>query len=216
MELRPGIHSLNASRTSIVHLVMGPPVTLIDTGPPGALPRLLEALHTAGVRPAALQRIVLTHCDIDHIGNAYLLSLIADAEICAHEVEIPYITGARPFPGPAARRALELTWGRAVTRPRVDRALREGDDLDGLAVLHLPGHTPGHIGLQRDSVFFGGDILFGGRTPRPAPGFLTWNKEAARRSIARIGTLPVDLLLLGHGAPVNDGARRAAALHPYR
>ncbi len=216
MELWPGIHSLDASRVSNVYLVMGPPVTLIDTGPPGALPRILDALRKADVRPAKLERIVLTHCDIDHIGNAYSLSLIADVEICAPEIDVPYITGAQRFPGPAARRAIELTWGRVVTRPRVDRALREGDDLGGLTVLSLPGHTPGHSGLQRDSVLFGGDTLFGGRKLRPAPGFLTWNKEAARRSIARIGTLPIDLLLPGHGTPVNDGARRAAALDPYR
>jgi len=216
MELWPGIHSLDASRVSNTYLVMGPPVTLVDTGPPGALPRLLAAIEQAGVRPARLERIVLTHCDIDHIGNAYPLSLVADVEICAYEADAPFITGARPFPGPVMRRTIELTWGRSVTRPRVDRVLREGDDLDGLTVVHLPGHTPGHIGLQRGSVLLAGDTVFGGRQLRPAPGLLTWSKEQARKSIARIGTLDVDLLLPGHGTPINDGARRAAALDPYR
>ena len=216
MELWPGIHSLDASRVSNVYLVMGPPVTLIDTGPPGALPRILAGLHKAGVRPATLQRIVLTHCDVDHIGNAYSLSLVADAEICAPEDDAPYITGERGFPGPALRHAIDLTIGRRLPRPRVDRTLREGDDLDGLIVRHLPGHTPGHSGLQRAGVLFAGDTLFGGRMLSPAPGVLTWNKDEARRSIARIGTLEIDLLLPGHGTPVNDGSRRAAALDPYR
>ncbi len=216
MELWPGIHSLDASRVSNVYLVMGPPITLIDTGPPGALPRILAALDKAGVRPSTLGRIVLTHCDADHIGNAYSLSLVADAEICAPEGDKSYITGERGFPGPAARQIIDLTRGRHLPRPRVDRVLREGDDLDGLVVRRLPGHTPGHIGLQQGSVLFGGDALFGGRELRPAPGFLTWNKEEARRSIARIGTLEIDLLLPGHGTPVNDGSRRAAALDPYR
>ena len=216
MELWPDIHSLDASRVSNAYLVMGPPITLIDTCPPGALPRLLAAIEKAGVRPARLERIVLTHCDVDHIGNAYHLSLVADVEICAHEADVPYITGARPFPGPALRRAIELTWGRTLTRPRVDRVLHDGDDLDGLTVVHLPGHTPGHLGLQRESVLFAGDALFGGRKLRPSPAILTWSKERERASVKRVGTLDVDLILPGHGTPVNDGARRAAALDPYR
>jgi glyoxylase-like metal-dependent hydrolase (beta-lactamase superfamily II) len=99
-----------------------------------------------------------------------------------------------------------------VKPPRVDRALRDGDILDGLMVLHLPGHTPGHIGLQSGRVLFAGDTVSGGRRLRPAPGFLTWNEDLACRSIARLATLAVDLLLPGHGTPVDDGARRCAEL----
>jgi hypothetical protein len=41
---------------------------------------------------------------------------------------------------------------------------------------------------------------------------LTWNEDLARRSIVRLATLAVDLLLPGHGTPVDDGARRCADL----
>ena len=95
---------------------------------------------------------------------------------------------------------------------RVDRALHDGDALEGLVVLHLPGHTPGHIGLQAGSVLFAGDTVSGGRRLRPAPRFLTWNEDLARRSLARLATLGVDLLLPGHGTPVDDGGRRCAEL----
>src|SRR5262245_37476197 len=104
MELWPGVHSLEASRVSNVYLVVGPPATLIDTGPPGRVWRLLAAMRRAGVQPRDLRRIVLTHCDGDHIANARMLQRIASAEICAHEDDIPYITGTRPFPGPLVRR----------------------------------------------------------------------------------------------------------------
>src|SRR5207249_2113626 len=159
MELWPGIYSLAASRVSNVYLVVGPPATLIDTGPPGTVWRLLAELKRAGVQPRDLQRIVLTHCDVDHIANARTLQRITGAAVCAHEDDVPYITGARPFPGPAVRRAIGATINRRVRPPRVDRALHDGDALDGLAVLHLPGHTPGHIGLQSGSVLFAGDTV---------------------------------------------------------
>ena len=211
MELWTGIHSLETSRVSNVYLVVGPP-TLIDTGPPGTVWRLLAALKRAGVQPRDLRRIVLTHCDVDHIANAPTLQRITGAEICAHEDDIPYITGAQPLPGPPARLVIGATIGRLVRPPRVDRALHDGDALDGLVVQHLPGHTPGHIGLQSGRVLFAGDSVSGGRRLRPAPRFLTWNEDLARRSLACLATLGVDLLLPGHGTPVDNGARRCAEL----
>ncbi len=210
MEIWPGIHMLESSRLSNAYLFMGPPVTLIDTGPPGTLPALIAALRRAGVEPEQVRRIVLTHCDSDHIGNAAALHRIGGAEVCAHQDELPYIAGTARLGG--LRRLITAALEHWLTRPPVDRSVRNGDLLDGLSVLHLPGHTPGHIGLQAGKALFGGDCLSGGRRPRIAPAVLAWDQRLARHSVERISTLEIDLLMPGHGTPFNDASRRCADL----
>jgi glyoxylase-like metal-dependent hydrolase (beta-lactamase superfamily II) len=48
--------------------------------------------------------------------------------------------------------------------PSPGRTLAEGDSIGPFTVLHLPGHTPGSIGLwdQKEGVLFSGDTLFDG------------------------------------------------------
>ncbi|NQT23282.1 MAG: MBL fold metallo-hydrolase [Candidatus Omnitrophica bacterium] len=53
-----------------------------------------------------------------------------------------------------------------VSRPNMSaqRLLKEGDEIKisniSFKVIHLPGHTPGGIGLECDNVIFTGDTLF--------------------------------------------------------
>jgi len=220
MEVWPGIHSIEASPVSNVYLVMGPPLTLIDTCFPGTLGSLTRALEAAGVQVKDLRRIVLTHCDVDHVGNARALQRLSGAEVCAHVDAIPYLArdahahtlGDLPSPGPLMRSLMRSTVGRRTNTFTVDRVLHDGDTLDGLTVLHLPGHTAGHIGVQAGRVLFAGDAVFGGRKLRPSPGFLTQDRVAERRTLERMAAMQIDLLLPGHLTPVNDAARHVAKI----
>lgn len=220
VELWPGIHSLKVSPLSNIYVVMGPPLTLIDTCWPGTLPALLRALAALDIAVKDLQRIVLTHCDVDHVGNARALQRLSAAEICAHAAALPYLAraahaptlGDLPSPGPVVRSVLRATVGRRTPTVAVDRVLHDGDHLDGLTVLHLPGHTAGHIGLQAGPVLFAGDTLVGGRTPRLFPRFITQDRAAERRTLERMAAMQIDLLLPGHLGPVREAAPRIAQL----
>jgi len=136
---------------------------VIDPG--GDLPRILAALEELEVTP---EKIVLTHGHIDHAAGAAEL-----AETLKIPVEGPH-EGDRflldNLPADGVRTGIPA---RVVTP---DRWLNEGDtvDIGGIAfeVLHVPGHTPGHIVLVNRPANFAivGDTLFQrsvGRTDFP-------------------------------------------------
>jgi hydroxyacylglutathione hydrolase len=95
---------------------------------------------------------------------------------------------------------------------RVDRRLREGDEVAGFQVLDTPGHSAGHVSFwrQSDRVLILGDVLNNMDILTAIPGlrepkrWVTPDPERNRRSIKRLGELEPRLVLFGHGAPLRD------------
>ncbi|WP_058324347.1 MBL fold metallo-hydrolase [Sinorhizobium sp. GL28] len=69
-------------------------------------------------------------------------------------------------------------------------------------VLHLPGHSPGSVGLldHADGVFFSGDAIYDGGLVDDLPGC---DIEAYRRTMSRLETLEVSIAYGGHGSPMS-------------
>jgi glyoxylase-like metal-dependent hydrolase (beta-lactamase superfamily II) len=76
----------------------GEELTLIDTGPAGSAPDIVEAMAALG----RLRRIVLTHFHDDHTGSAAALAT-EGVQVLAHRADAPVIRGFRPGPPPAFR-----------------------------------------------------------------------------------------------------------------
>ncbi len=81
----------------------------------------------------------------------------------------------------------------------VSATVEEGDRVGDFEVVHLPGHSPGCIGLWRESdrlaitndcfALFHPALPFPGRRPRiPHPAF-NWSTEGCRASIAKLAAL---------------------------
>jgi hydroxyacylglutathione hydrolase len=139
---------------------------VIDPG--GEVPRLLEAIRKLGVSP---ERILLTHGHIDHAGGAAELQEALEA---ASDAPIP-IEGPDPrdqfiLEGLEAQAARFGMTGVRNVLP--DRWLAEGDEVrlgsHRFAVLHCPGHTPGHLVFVNHPSRFAlvGDVLFRGSIGR--------------------------------------------------
>ena len=75
------------------YLVEDDPLTLVDAGPNSAtsLTVLEAALGEHGRRIEDLERIVITHQHIDHIGLVQILADRSGAEVCALEALAPWL-----------------------------------------------------------------------------------------------------------------------------
>lgn len=200
----------------------GDDLTLVDAGHAGSARLMEEALRGAGMEPARVGRIVLTHCHRDHVGAAGELAERYGAEILAHRLDAPVVRGERPVPEPVLLDWEIPLYEHGLTVPpapptRVDRELEDGDLLDfgGEArVVHSPGHTDGSIGLHLPAhgVLFTGDCVAG--VGEVMLGVFNVDRAAARASMRRLASLSPSTLCFGHGDPLTEDAAavlRAAA-----
>jgi hydroxyacylglutathione hydrolase len=98
---------------------------------------------------------------------------------------------------------------------KVDRVLREGDEVGGFRVIHAPGHTPGEVIFFRehDQVAIAGDVITTMNVFTGIPGIhepprmFTLDPDENRRSIRKLLELHPSLVCVGHGAPLRDLAK---------
>ena len=185
---RAGIHVLPISTPFLVgkvnlYLIEDDPLTLVDCGPNSgkALDELERALARHDRAVEQLERIVLTHQHIDHIGLVDVLARRSGAEVVALDRLAPYMGDYRtaadqddefavalmerhgiPHDVVHALRAVSAAfrgWGAGaeVTRPLADGGQLAFRDRT-LDVLHRPGHSPS------DTVFWDAErrLLIGG------------------------------------------------------
>ncbi|MFE0649450.1 MBL fold metallo-hydrolase [Streptomyces sp. NPDC059534] len=187
-------------------------LTLIDAGWVGTAPAIAEAIRTAGLDPARLRRIVLTHCHRDHVGAAGELADRYGAEILAHRLDAPVVRGEAPVPEPDLLEWELPLYAHGLTVPeapptRVDREVEDGDELgfgDGAVVVHTPGHTPGSIAvhLPHHGVLFAGDTVASVRGV--TFGVFHVDRALAMDSLRALAKLAPSVLCCGHGAPVTE------------
>jgi glyoxylase-like metal-dependent hydrolase (beta-lactamase superfamily II) len=202
MEVTPRVHLLECTAGSYCYLVLDEEPVLVDTGLPGRADRIIAEIGRLGLAPGDLAHILVTHYDVDHIGNAKALQAATGATLWAPAEDVPYIHGHKRRPG--LRRA--IGWFVRSPVPQVDRTYEAGQWIGGIEVIPTPGHTPGHVSFRFGDVLFAGDLVTS-RSGRllPSPGILTVDAEALRESLRRVGRLSFDWVCPAHGRPVRRG-----------
>jgi glyoxylase-like metal-dependent hydrolase (beta-lactamase superfamily II) len=239
MAITHGIHTIDTGfvrpRFDAAYLVVeNGRGAFIDCGTNFAVPRMLAALDEAGLAPADVDWLILTHVHLDHAGGAgELIAQLPNAQLVVHP------RGARHMIDPSALWAgasavygeavMEQTYGRLRPIP-AERVTAAADgqvvDLAGrpLRCLDTPGHAKHHLTVvdERARACFTGDV-FGlsyrdfdtanGPFILPTTSPVQFDPEALHASIERLVALQPEAMYLTHYGRVGDIERLAADLH---
>ena len=172
MLIRPGLHRIEAplgERFVALHLLVGPAgALLVDTGIRESITEtLLPYLAANDIDPESVRWAINTHCDFDHTGgNGALKAAIPGVELLVHQLDRELTENVQ--------RLIDVRYGEfRVTDgfddpPETTAYLRSVSDLvpvDGVVtggeqidlgdrvvtILHVPGHSPGHIAVHDPS-----------------------------------------------------------------
>ena len=205
-EVAPGCYAVDRCLGAWCYLLTGATTLLVDTGIPGRAGAILRAVRAIGIEPSAIDRIVLTHFDMDHSGSAAALHRRTGAPVVIHEADVPYL--AAPETTPGLRSVLYwplITWITRWRPPTDVTPVGEGDMIGDWLVLHTPGHTPGSMTLQRGDVVTVGDAVVHsrGRLHENVP-WLATNLAEQRASARRLAGTGARVVLPGHYSPCTD------------
>jgi len=147
----------------------------------GALGRLVGSLRSAGYTPEEVDLVLVTHLHSDHVGGLTTQDgnrVFPNAEVYVAKAESDFWLS----PEIAAKAPKEVQpffqSARAIAAPYIKagkwHTFRGSEAIvDGMQLVPLPGHTPGHTGYEFSSkgqkILFWGDILHAQRVQLQHP-----------------------------------------------
>ena len=167
--------------------------TVIDAGTGFNFTRLMSMFSMMKKDMGSVEWVINTHGHFDHVGgNGYFLN----AKVAIHEMDAPIVEK-----GDEDLSFCQFFDGHMRPHP-VARKLQDGDEINGLKVIHTPGHSPGSICLfdEKNGVLFSGDTVFAdgvGRTDLDGG-----DPEQLKASLEKLKGLKIKQLFPGHGQPV--------------
>jgi glyoxylase-like metal-dependent hydrolase (beta-lactamase superfamily II) len=191
------------------YLVDDGDLTLVDAGVPIPRRSLASEIRDAGHAVSEIDRVLVTHYDIDHVGGLARV----DLDVPVHLGEADHRLVRRTWSPPwrhhkgvfhrLARRVYSLS-GTDL------RALGDGERIGGFRVRHAPGHNPGHVVFLHDSgAAMLGDLVWNTDRGFVSPPWLdSYDTDQMVESIARIAECSFEAACVGHGAPVASGGGR--------
>ncbi len=213
------ITTIGLSGVNCYLLTAGDGFVMVDTGLSSKREKLEKRLALAGCTPGRLKLILLTHGDIDHVGNAAYLREAYGAKIAVHaddagmvetgdmdlgrKPKLDSVTMTGRFIRVVGTLAELARRGSGLETFTPDVLVGDGDELSAYGldarVLHLPGHSPGSIGvLTAGGELVCGDLLYNWRRPSVP---ICDDEAAFGASMAKLRRLHIATIYPGHGKP---------------
>jgi glyoxylase-like metal-dependent hydrolase (beta-lactamase superfamily II) len=222
MELYPRVHqiqSLYGGRNLFQYLFAGANTVLVDTGIAETPEKtIFPYLDRLSISPARLTMAITTHADLDHQGGNDTLKRLAPQALlaCGEQdrelVEDPRALFARRYNFLKGAHGVGLDdepWPDAGRPCRMDLTFAGGERIaldDGwqLEVLHVPGHSRGHLAFydRTHRAAFVGDAIHGRGCPKAAGGMAIpvtyYDVDVYLSTLRYFENLPMDVLYSGH------------------
>jgi glyoxylase-like metal-dependent hydrolase (beta-lactamase superfamily II) len=228
MEIFPHIHqiaSMVADRNLYQYLFVGDNTVLLDTGASYTPEEvILPFLKQLGIPPSQLTMAINTHADADHHGGNDLLKeaavemLLACGDLDRKIIEDPDLLFASRYDQWIDQHGIGLglnpeasAWVRKmVGKPRrIDLTFTGGEHISidserSLRVLHVPGHSDGHLALydSMNRAVFVGDALHGAYCPNavgePSLPPAYYSVAPYLATLQAMEELPIDWIYSGH------------------
>ncbi len=169
MEVLPGIHRIESElgpRFMCQYLLLGEERTvLVDTGLAETPERVIfPYLESVGLSPGDVDEVIISHADVDHCGgnralrerNPSLRFSCGEADrryVESNEAMLAEIYGwSEPYGFGQDEESKAWILAELGGNAPVDAGLRGGETLRlgsdwRVEIMHLPGHTPGHLGI---------------------------------------------------------------------
>ena len=183
-------------------------VTIIDAGLPGTARRVMALIQDIGRKPQDVQNILITHTDLDHVGDLAALVKATGAQVHAHPQAQIYLRN-RQLP-PHLHFPMDLIAGSVsffvLKVVEVDQVVADGDTLafaGGIQVIATPGHTPDHMSYfwEHERVLFAGDLFSNeGKGLSLMRRQITYDIAAVKQSARRALALDPAIICPGHGS----------------
>jgi len=205
--------------------------TVVDTGHAAPVSRDAVREELEGGRLAGVERVLLTHPHIDHVGGSETIGRLADLPHVVPVGATPIVHGFGDYLRRARGEMSRLLagfdlpedhWdayfpldGYHEERIGIERTLEEGDTvtLGGteLSVLHTPGHAEHHVSLWHEpsGTLFSGDLVSENDHFQYGP--LYGDVRAYRDSLERVRDLDPARLVPMHGPEMPDATARLDA-----
>jgi glyoxylase-like metal-dependent hydrolase (beta-lactamase superfamily II) len=191
-------------------------VVLVDTGLWWNEPTIRDELRAVGYGPADIDRVLVTHYDLDHVGGLNRLVPEFDGPVSVGTDDLDLLSGRADPPFFHHKGLFHRVSRRLFPLPELPlEPLADGDTVGGFTAHHTPGHNPGHVVYHHAaaSTAFLGDLVWaaddgGLTTPFWAD---SYDMDQLDESVVALADrLPeFDVAAMGHGEPLVTGGSEA-------
>jgi glyoxylase-like metal-dependent hydrolase (beta-lactamase superfamily II) len=217
-ELPPGIRRIDCGRVNAYLVEDEEALTLVDGGMPGCADAIRTAVREEGHAIRDLDRVLLTHYDVDHVGALAKLTPALDAQLVASRHAATMLMEDQAPPLTNHKGLIQRVSGVLISTPDLPVThVEDRASVGSFTAYHTPGHTPGHVVYvsERLDVAFLGDLVYESDGDLESSKWrVSYDTETVRSSITSLaeeGSF-FEYACPGHGEPLGDGFGRLERL----